>query len=181
MTDIIPLQQNALSTLFEDELRASTRAPLAQDLAAKAVRMSKAGADAAAIAQQLNVWPSQVSTLLRERSEAEHAAAAARKEAQQQLVYAGTAPPAASNIAQAPEESQLSPEPIAGSESAPPANTALAPESAPAEWLPDIEISALKRQMIRHMRRRLRFSLEKVAKAFRSNPAQIARICEEPL
>lgn len=174
MTNVIKLQrQDALSTLFHDSLRESALSLLPADLAGKAIRLHKAGADAANIASQLRAPLAQVLAVL-DRQRARQAKAAA--EAREGESDAGDLADAEQGVpADATEaESFASPPPQASStptpQPTPPPSTT---------WPADIELNVLQIKAIKYARTKFKLSFEALARYTRTNPAQIRRICGE--
>jgi hypothetical protein len=170
MTEVTQLRrQDALSTLFSDSLKAGAPAPLPPDVAARVVRLSEAGADAVAIAEHLKVDPSRISSLLRQRTEAQERSQRAKQPTPAaELQEAAELPvPAVEPVIEALEESALS---LIELPSAPPAVPA---------WPADVALTELQQRAIKFVRRTVGLSLEALALAARTNPQQIARICGE--
>jgi hypothetical protein len=205
MADIIQLRrQDGLATLFDDSVRASAPTALSPELSAKAIRLHRAGADAASIGGQLGVSLAQVLPVLDRHRKAQQRQEEARK---RQAATSSSAPrnelgqlasvspdldgPATSKgraIDEAAAEACEGEDPAADlpeSDYATPieVDDAFAPPPPAAAQIasraPDVEFSPLQRRAIRYARAKLGVSLETLARAARTNLDHIRRICEE--
>jgi hypothetical protein len=178
---IIQLRPGGIATLFDDSVRASAPPPLASDIAGKAIRLHLAGADAAAIAEQLNVRVAQVIYLLERRAKAQEALERSRKARQAKEGLVGEVVPNAIAVhlveADLVEASVVDPRPEPPEPTSPPSAAAVVVVAPAPE--PDVELTALQQRALRYARTKFGMSIEMLARAARTNPDQIRRICGE--
>ena len=198
MADIIQLRrQDGLATLFDDSVRASAPTALSPELSAKAIRLHRAGADAASIGGQLGVSLAQVLPVLDRHRKAQQRQEEARK--RQATSTGGPHPQLSTDLDEAasskgraideaaseacegkdpaadlPESDYAMPIEVTEAFAPPPPAAAQIASRAP-----DVEFSPLQRRAIRYARAKLGVSLETLARAARTNLNYIRRICEE--
>jgi hypothetical protein len=164
MTEVIQLAPDGLERLFADSM--PKQLVLRPKAAHIAVLMHKAGRDAVAIGAHIDAPASAVSAFLRRLTESE------RKETERRDREAQTAAEEAAArdvLVQQRGESQVTARVLSPTYATP------SPETWPTE---DVALTGLQRAAIRAMRTAGR-SLEGLAKAFRTRPDQIRRICRE--
>jgi len=199
MTEVIQLERVDLAGIFAESLPTAPRLPEWQ--AARALRMLRAGHDAAAAAMRLQVPVAAILPIkdyldrrARETAERETAHAAAQEELARLRREASSsqehhhAPP---QCPPEPAESSHEPDAPACVTPADPLRHQLeqsAPRSdlrgvanqppAPADSAPDVAFNLLQRGAIRLLRKG-GTTPEALARAFRTNPDQIRRVCGE--
>lgn len=168
MSEIIQLAPDGLQELFLRSMPRDLRLP--GHTAGRAMLMSKAGLDAYAIAERLDVPVHSISTFLRRVAEAEAKAEASRHE-RQAVQDAERKAIAEAEARLVQRQSSASSAQRVGATPVPAVPTSAAP-------LPDADLSLLQRGAIRLLR--IHGSTpEQLALAFSTSPDHIKRICRE--